>query len=54
MAILGDYQKSNAEIILEAIVSKLRKVCKTEAELKKFIEQLIIISRMRNLEEFNY
>jgi len=51
MAILSDYQKPNAAIILEAIVNRLRKVCKTEAELKKFIEQLIIISRMRNLEE---
>jgi len=51
MAILGDYQKSNAELILKSIVFKLREVCKTNAELKKFIEQLIIISRMRNLEE---
>ena len=51
MAILGDFQKQNATIILEAIVSKLRRVCKTEVELKKFVEQLIIISRMRNLEE---
>jgi len=51
MAILADYQKKNAAIILKAIVSKLRKVCKTKADLKKFIEQLIIISRMRNLEK---
>jgi hypothetical protein len=51
MAILADYQKQNAAIILEAIVSKLRKVCKNQSDLKKFIEQLIIISRMRNLEK---
>jgi hypothetical protein len=51
MAILADYKKENAVIILEAIVSKLRKVCDNQADLKKFIEQLIFISRMRNLEE---
>ena len=51
MAILSNYQQHNAEIILEAIMRKLRQVCKSEAELKKFIEQLIIISRMRKLEK---
>lgn len=51
MAILGDYQKKNAKIILDAIFAKLRRVCKTEAELKKYVSQLIIISRMRKLEE---
>ena len=51
MAILGDYQKKNAVLILNSIFDKLRKVCKTNVELKKYIDQLIIISRMRNLEE---
>ena len=51
MAILGDYQKKNAKIILDAIFAKLRRVCKTETELKKYIKQLIIISRMRKLEQ---
>jgi hypothetical protein len=51
MAILGDYQKQNAKIILDAIFKKLRRVCKTQLELKKYIKQLIIISRMRNLEQ---
>jgi len=51
MAILGDYQKKNAELILTAIFDKLVKVCKTDVELKKYVEQLLIISRMRNLEE---
>lgn len=48
MAILSDYQKQNAKIILEAIMNKLRRVCKSDTDLKKFIEQLIIISRMRS------
>ena len=51
MAILGDYQKKNAKLILTAIFQKLRRICKTDAELKKYVQQLIIISRMRNLEE---
>jgi hypothetical protein len=51
MAILGDYDKKDADRILTAIFNKLKKVCKTDGELKKFVKQLIIISRMRNLEE---
>lgn len=51
MAILGDYRKENATIILEAIINKLWRVCKSSADLKKFIKQLIVISRMRNLEK---
>jgi len=51
MAILGDYQKKNAKLILTAIFEKLKKNCKTETELKKYVQQLIIISRMRNLEQ---
>jgi len=51
MAILGDYQKENAALVLVDIFDKLVKVCKTDVELKKYLEQLLIISRMRNLEE---
>jgi len=51
MAILGDYQKKNAKLILTAIFKRLRQVCKTSTELKKYVQQLIIISRMRNLEQ---
>ena len=51
MAILGNYEKENAKIILEAIINKLRRVCKSDSDLKKFTQQLIIISRIRNLEQ---
>jgi hypothetical protein len=51
MAVLGNYEKENAKIILEAILHKLRKVCKSDDDLKRFTKQLIVISRMRNLEE---
>lgn len=50
-SLLGNYHKENAAIILEAIIRKLKKVCKSQTDLKKFIEQLIVISRMRNLEQ---
>jgi len=43
MAILGDYQKKNAKLILTAIFQKLRRICKTDAELKKYVQQLIMI-----------
>ena len=51
MAILGNYQEDQALIILQTILSRLRQVCKSKTDLKKFINQLIILSRMRNLEE---
>jgi len=51
MAVLGDYEKKNAKLILTAILKKLRQVCKTDVDLKKYVKQLIIISRMRNLEQ---
>ena len=51
MAVLGNYQEEEAISILQAILSRLRQVCKSKTDLKKFIQQLIILSRMRNLEE---
>lgn len=50
MAILGDYEDKQAEWILPTILARPRVVCNSQTDLKKFIQQLIILARMRNLE----
>ncbi|MGB1242694.1 MAG: hypothetical protein ACPG49_09240 [Chitinophagales bacterium] len=51
LAILGHFAKKDSEIVLRAIVSKLKEVCKTTNELGKYIKQLVILSRLRKLEQ---
>ena len=50
LAILGDYPKTKAEAILRLILSRLKSVCQHKADLSRYIEQLIILSRLRRLE----
>ncbi len=50
LAILGNYEKNDTEEILQAILKKLKRVCKTPNELGKYIKQLVILSRLRGLE----
>lgn len=49
LALLGDYEKDRTEAILRLIVSRLKAVAHSEAELKKYIEQLILLSKLRKL-----
>ena len=51
LSILTDYKKSDAEKVIEQIIYKLQKVSKSESELNKFIQQLIVLSRLRSLHE---
>ncbi len=50
LAVLSDYPKKDAGRILAAIFDKLKRACTTPNKLGKFIKQLIILSRLRNLE----
>ena len=51
LSILTDYEKADAEKVIEEIIYKLQKASKSESELKKSIQQLIVLSRLRNLHE---
>ena len=51
LSILTDYEKSDAEKVIEEIIYKLQKASKSESELAKSIKQLVILSRLRKLEE---
>ena len=51
LSILTDYEKSDAKKVIEDILYKLQKASKSESELNKFIQQLIVLSRLRKLHE---
>ena len=51
LSILTDYKKADAEKVIEEIIYKLHQASKSENELNKFIQQLIVLSRLRNLHE---
>ena len=50
LSILTDYKKADAEKVIEEIIYKLQKASKSESELNKSIQQLIVLSRLRKLE----
>ena len=50
LSILTDYKKADAEKVIEEIIYKLQKASKSESELSKSIQQLIVLSRLRKLE----
>ena len=50
LSILTDYKKADAEKVIEQIIYKLQKASKSESELNKFIQQLLVLSRLRKLE----
>ncbi len=51
LAILSDFKDRNAEAVIRVITQQLRRVSKSEAELKKYFRQLNVLSKLRNLKE---
>lgn len=51
IAILSNYPKENAEIVLHEIVINLKDLVKHKRTLKKYINQLTMLSRLRKIEE---
>ena len=50
LAILGDFGGRKSTVVIKHIARQLRKVSKSDAELKKYISQLNIFARLRDLE----
>jgi len=50
LALLSNYKKDKFEAVLRLIISKLRKVSKSKTETRRYIEQLLLLSKLRNLE----
>ena len=51
LSILTDYPAADAEKVIARIIQKLKTVATNEAELKKNLQQLVTLSRIRKLEE---
>ena len=49
MAILCNFGGENPEKVIQNIVLKLKRVCKSDSELKKYIKQLRFLAKNRNL-----
>ncbi len=50
LALLTNFGKEKQEAILRLILMKVKKYTKYEKDLKKYLEQLLILARIRNLE----
>ena len=51
LGVLADYPPEKAESILRLIVRQLKTACINNSELSKYIKQLIILSRLRKIED---
>jgi hypothetical protein len=50
MAVLSNYEPEQAEAVLRSIVTNLKKLVKNKRVLKKYINQLMMLSRLRKIE----
>jgi predicted transposase YdaD len=51
LAVLADYPPEKAESILRLIMRQLRVVCQNPSELSKYIRQLVVLSRLRKIDD---
>jgi len=51
LALLADYKATEIEAVLRLIVKKLKQIVNTEQDLRRYLMQLLFLSRMRNFEE---
>ena len=51
LSILTDFPPEEAESVVKQILINLKRVAKDEATLKRYIQQLLVLSRLRKLEE---
>ncbi|MEZ4888547.1 MAG: hypothetical protein R3E32_27735 [Chitinophagales bacterium] len=51
LALLSNYEVERTDAILRLIVMQLKAVSKTPEELSKYLQQLIVLSRLRTLED---
>ncbi len=51
LALLSNYETERTEAILRLIITKLKAVSKSTNDLHKYLQQLILLSRLRKLED---
>ncbi len=50
LALLSDYDQQQTEVILRSIIIQLKKVVPTNRDFGKYVEQLLMLSRLRKIE----
>jgi hypothetical protein len=50
MAVLANYESQETEVVLRQILNSLRRIVKNKRTLKKYINQLMMLSRLRKIE----
>jgi len=48
LALLANYPKDEIETVLRLIIKKLKQIVSTEKDLKRYVNQLLLLSRLRN------
>jgi len=48
LALLANYPKGEIETVLRLIIKKLKQIVSTEKDLKRYVNQLLLLSRLRN------
>ncbi|MEO1513649.1 MAG: hypothetical protein AAFV95_01510 [Bacteroidota bacterium] len=51
LALLADFKGRSTEVVLRAIILRLKTICHSNSELRKYLTQLTILSRLRKLED---
>jgi hypothetical protein len=51
LAVLADYPPEKAESILRLIMRQLKTVCQNPSELSKYIKHLVVLSRLRKIDD---
>jgi len=50
LAILADFDKTKSDALIRSIIQRLQLICKNKKSLRKYANQLTILSKLRNLE----
>jgi len=51
LALLANYPKEEIETVLRMIIKKLKQIVSAEKDLKRYVNQLLLLSRLRNFED---
>lgn len=50
-AILGNFGTTKPEFVVKNIINKLKRICDNDYQLRKYVKQLTVLAKMRNLDK---
>jgi len=51
LAILANFETKKSDAVIRLIIKKLKATCEQTSDLRKFVKQLTVLSRLRNLDD---